>query len=112
MQSLIKDLNRLRHADLPIRRRCSTISSRLRSLLFAAPQIEIFTEALALHVAALSRKCWEAAATLPEPVTIQLALVLEELKIWKGGPFTVGCHTHIYGRMRQTSVGEQQCTNR
>ena len=56
MQALIKDVNRLLHADLPTCRRWSTILGRLRSLLFAAPQTRIVTDTLGIHVAVLSWK--------------------------------------------------------
>ena len=51
--------------------------------------MRLFTDALAQHVAVLSRRGWETRADLPDQVTIQLELVLEELLQRKGRPFTV-----------------------
>ena len=57
----------------------------------------LFLDALAQHVAVLSRRGWEARADLPDQVTIQLELVLEELLQWKGRPFTVELEkTHMW----------------
>ena len=78
MQSVINDVNRVLHADLPTCRQYSTIFGRARSLLVAAPRMRIFMDALAIHVAVLIRKGQEATAALPEGVTIQLELILEE----------------------------------
>ena len=48
-------------------------------------------------MAVLSRKRSEATAALPEAVTTQLQLILKELQIWKGRPFTVEIpHTHLW----------------
>ena len=59
--------------------------------------MRLFTDALAQHVAVLSRRGWEARADLPDQVTIQLELVLEELLQWKGRPFTVELEkTHMW----------------
>ena len=52
---------------------------------------------MAIHVPVLSQKGWEATAALPEAVTIQLGLILEQLHMWKGRPFTVDLpRTHLW----------------
>ena len=57
----------------------------------------LFTDTLAQHVAVPSKRGWEARADLPDQVTIQLELVLEELLQWKGRPFTVELEkTHMW----------------
>ena len=59
--------------------------------------MRLFTDALAQHLAVLSRRGWEARADLPDQVTIQLELVLEELLQWKGRPLTVKLEkTHMW----------------
>ena len=59
--------------------------------------MRLFTDALAQHVAVLSRRGWETRADLPDQVTIQLELVLAELLQWKGRPFTVELEkTHMW----------------
>ena len=59
--------------------------------------MRLFTDALAQHVAVLSRRRWETRADLPDQVTIQLELVLEELLQLKGRPFTVELEkTHMW----------------
>ena len=89
LKSLLHDVRQLLEADTPTCRRCSSVLGRLRALLFAAPQMRLFTDALAQHVAVQSKRGWEARADLPDQVTTQLELVLEELLQWKGRQFTV-----------------------
>ena len=97
MQSVIKDVNRVLDQDLPTCRRCSTILISLRSLPFRAPQIQIFTDTLPLHMAVLSPRGSKPTATLPKAVTIQLELVLEELQNWRRRPFAMELpHTHLW----------------
>ena len=70
LKSLLQDVHRLMEAETPTCRRCSSVLGRLRALLFAAPQMRLYTDALAQHVAVLSRRGWETQASLPEQVTI------------------------------------------
>ena len=59
--------------------------------------MRLFTDALAQHVAVLSKRVWEAGADLPDHITFQLELVLEELLQWKGCQFTVELEkTHMW----------------
>ena len=59
--------------------------------------MRLYTDALAQHVAVLSTRAWEARADLPDQVTIQLELVVEELLQWKGRQFTVEVEkTHMW----------------
>ena len=84
-------------AETPTCRRCSSVLDRLRALLFAASQMRLYTDALAQHVAVRSRRGWETQASLPELVTIQLELVMEELHQWRGCHFTVDLEkTHMW----------------
>ena len=97
LESLLHDVRRLMEAETPTCRRCSLVLGRLRALLFAAPQMRLYTDALAQHVAVLSRRGWETQASLPEQVTIQLELVIEDLHQWRGRQFTVNLEkTHMW----------------
>ena len=60
-------------------------------------KIGLFTGALAQQVAVQSKRGWEARADLPDQVTIQLELVLEELLQWIGRQFTAELEkTHMW----------------
>ena len=56
LKSLLHDVRRLIEAETPTCRRCSSVPGRLRALLFAAPQMRLYTDALAQHLAVLSRR--------------------------------------------------------
>ena len=59
--------------------------------------MRLYTNALAQHVVVLSRGGWETQANLPEQVTIQLELVIEELHQWRGCQVTVDLEkTHMW----------------
>ena len=97
LKSLLHDVRQLMEAETPTCRRCLSVLGRLRALLFAAPQMRLYTDALAQHVAVLSRREWETQASLPEQVTIQLELAMEELHQWRGRQFTVDLEkTHMW----------------
>ena len=97
LKSLLHDVRRLMEAETPTCRRCSSVLGRLGALLFAAPQMRLYTDTLAQHVAVLSGRGWETQASLPEEVTIQLELVMEELHQWRGHQFTVDLEkTHMW----------------
>ena len=55
-KSLLHDVRRLMEAGTPTCRRCSSVLGRFRALLFAAPQMKLYTDALAKHVAVLGRR--------------------------------------------------------
>ena len=97
LKSLLQDVRRLMEAETPTCRGCSSVLGRLRVLLFAAPQMRLYTNALAQHVVVLSRRGWVTRASPPEQVTIQLELVMEELHQWRGRQFTVDLEkTHMW----------------
>ena len=97
VKCLLHDVRRLMEAETPTCRRCSSVLGRVRAFLFAAPQMRLYTDALAQHVAVLSRRGLETQASLPEQVTIQLELVMEEVHQWRGRQFTVNLEkTHMW----------------
>ena len=64
LKSLLHDVRRLMETETPTCRRCSSVLGRLRALSFAAPRMRLYTDALAQHVAVLSRRGWETQASL------------------------------------------------
>ena len=89
LDSLVTDVARLGRADSPTVRTCSSILGKLRSLIFAVPQMRLFTHALSNHVNYLSRGGWDSSGPLPQEVLLQLEEALTELRSWQGRDFVL-----------------------
>ena len=94
LTSIIKDVASLLKVHNPSARKLASVLGRLRSLLFALPQIKLWTDQLAAHIHTLNQWGWEATSPLPQPIVAQLNQTIDLLQSWKGKPFVPDLPTH------------------
>ena len=85
LTAVIKDLQRLSVAKEAILRRCSSVLGTITVLLFALPQMRLFTDSLRTHITYVTAHLdWEAWVLIPISVQEQLTKALTELQSCRG----------------------------
>lgn len=80
------DIAQLLKSKLPSCRKVASVLGRLRSLIFAFPQVRLWTDLLQHHVHLQSQIGWEYRAPLPPQLGHHLKEALNALQQWKGRP--------------------------
>ena len=107
LTSVLLDVSRLLKMETPSARKLASVLGRLRSLLFAMPQIKLWTDQLAAHIHTLTQWGWEAQAPLPSTIVQQLHQTMDLLQSWKGKSFVQHLPPTTFTAMLQISVGGQ-----
>lgn len=95
--STLVDLAALLTHTTPSARKLASVLGRLRSLIFALPQVRLLSDALAKQVHLQSTNSWETKAPISALVQDQMQSTMQELQEWKGRPFRhMGSQQVIY----------------
>ena len=94
LTAIMGDVSRLLKVSNPSARKVASVLGRLRSLLFALPQIKLWTDKMAAHIQQLAQWGWEATAPLPKDIVDQLHQTMDLLQSWKGKPFVPDLPPH------------------
>ena len=89
LANAIKDVKAFLRAPKPTVRKATSVLGTLRGLMFAYPQIKLWTDALMNHVRSHQDRPWDAPAPLSSGTRIQLEEAVRCIQDWRGRSFVL-----------------------